>query len=114
MPNLPEGNYSVTVTDANMCKDSIQNILLSYLTGIDINETDIVELFPNPSNGNFSIMSKSLINKITIFDLLGNKVSVKENINSQFVDFKLKLNPGNYFAVIETKDGKEYRKILIK
>lgn len=114
MPNLPEGNYSVTVTDANMCKDSIQNIIISYLTGIDINSTDIVELFPNPSNGNFSIKSKSLINKITIFDLLGNKVSVKENINSQIVDFKLKLNSGNYFAVIETKDSKEFRKILIK
>ena len=52
-----------------------------------------ISLFPNPVSDMLSIKSSSGINKLAVFNLLGQKVMVRENTNSLNVN---KLKPGAY------------------
>ena len=98
-----------------MCKDSIQNIMLSYLTAIDINSTDIVELFPNPSNGIINISAGNAdINTVEIVNVQGQVVR-SINVRSNKAQINLESLPsGLYYARVNIGSAVEVKKIMLK
>jgi hypothetical protein len=52
-PNLPNGTYTVLVTDQNGCTDSVSGIMVSKTT--DLSNTWGISVSPNPSSGLFAL-----------------------------------------------------------
>lgn len=81
----------------------------------DIKSDDTkLSIFPNPSNGVFTIKSKTLLNaKVTIYTLNGSKVfQTKTETNSFSMNEKLKK--GIYIVKLEGVDKVSYGKIVIR
>ncbi len=90
-------------------------ITLQNVLGIEENSlTNNFKMFPNPSNGNITIKnSKSDINEILIYNVIGNQVYQQKNIPQQ-ANLNLKhLNSGIYMVKIVTTDDKTITKKLI-
>ena len=67
---------------------------------------DAFNVFPNPTENNWTIKSSNtIINTIDVFDVLGKKVlSIKPTIDEVEIDAS-NLNSGLYFAKIATNKG---------
>lgn len=69
-----------------------------------------ISLFPNPVSEMLSIKSSSRINKLVVFNLLGQKVMVRENTNSLNVN---KLKPGAYILkIVDENDSVSTKKFI--
>lgn len=71
-----------------------------------------VSVYPNPSNGLFSINipENILIEKVNVTDITGKQISIEANSNNQF-DLT-NFNAGVYFLNIETSEGKIIKKVI--
>lgn len=82
----------------------------SPLSVTDFNNNDI-SLYPNPNNGNFTIKSNDLIEKVELFTLLGQKLN--EIIPTQ-LEFSTSIeHSGIYIVRIETKYGYKVVKVIV-
>jgi len=70
-----------------------------------------VSVFPNPSHGNITISSIKSMNKIQVFDVLGNKV-LEEEVNAGIYQFHRDLK-GVYFAQIFINQKVIQKKFII-
>lgn len=81
----------------------------------ELNLEVTVEAYPNPSNGEISIMSEqSRIIDVSIFDLSGRMIQVIHPVNNQ--DDKVELNiteQGMYILRINTESGTLTKRILV-
>jgi hypothetical protein len=79
---------------------------------IDIDENSI-SIYPNPVYDKLFINADTPIEKIEIFNVLGEKIhSVKYN-NVNLIDLNIKyINNGSYFIMIYSNKGKAIRKFL--
>jgi len=69
-----------------------------------------MNLFPNPVSDMLSIKSHSEIKKLAVFNLLGQKVMVKENTNILNVN---KLKPGAYILkIVDENDSVSTKKFI--
>lgn len=75
-----------------------------------------ISVFPNPSNGNFTIKSGAVLKKGEVMDVLGNVVYSDDNILSISFDISLsQLSNGIYFLkVADVHDKGQVRKIIIE
>jgi hypothetical protein len=75
---LCPGNYTVCVKDGCGCLSCTVAIVPNGATGISNHEITgtKIEVFPNPSNGNFKIQSSNDLTQFgyEVFDLVGNKI----------------------------------------
>jgi hypothetical protein len=73
-------------------------------------------IFPNPSNGNFSISSKTILNKVNIYSQTGALVkSIEVAKNSNEAEVKVNgLISGIYFIELLNDSEKSWRKIIIE
>jgi hypothetical protein len=72
-----------------------------------------LSIFPNPSSGQYTIQSPSLINKITVQDHTGKQVAVCSPGAHHFI-LNLTGQPGGVFILwIETRAGSEIRKVVL-
>jgi hypothetical protein len=53
--SLLPGTYTVTITDANGCSDT-SSVLVNFITGITEAAVNGINVYPNPSNGEFAIV----------------------------------------------------------
>ncbi len=68
--------------------------------------------FPNPTNGNWNISSSTIINKVSVYDILGKQVvSFAPNANEVVIDAS-SLTSGIYFARIEGIKGSKTVKLI--
>ena len=91
--------YSVKVTDANGCITTDNALVTFYdCTGInELSDSKLLELYPNPSTGQFSIRSQSITSgsyDLTIFDALGKLVHSEMGL-SVAKEFQHSLNITN-------------------
>lgn len=93
----------------------------SAATGLsDVNMDDLVQVYPNPNNGNFTIQIDAVLNantSVTVVNAQGQTVRVIEN--AQFVGGELQVNlngtaPGVYFVRVKTGDQLVNKKITIQ
>jgi len=86
-----------------------------YIEGInDFQKNDLIDIFPNPSNGNFTIES-DLLNKskfrIEIYDITGNLLINEVHYSKHF---KLNLQDGMYFVKIIDGENVYLKRLIIK
>ena len=73
-------------------------------------------IYPNPSNGSFTIRNKSVvIQNITITDVNGRTLEVFEmNAVSSSTDLSLNLKTGIYFVTLTSADATSTKKLIIE
>ncbi len=83
------------------------------LAGIEDNEEEnnLFSLYPNPTNGEFTISSESNDVEILVTDLLGKQILKTQSTQKTL---KLKIdNEGVFIVYLKTKDGVATRKIVV-
>ena len=91
--------------------DDVSLVLTSSLGVDDFSSTEKIELFPNPVKDILSIRSVSILKKLEVFNVLGQKVIGIENTNSLNVT---KLKPGAYILKIVDENDTISTKKFIK
>ncbi len=88
-------------------------------TGInDANDYVHAAVYPNPNNGEFTILLNTEANDavVKLYDVLGNLVAEEKHlVTNNAITFKTNLNNGFYYGVVETLNSRQKFKIeLIK
>lgn len=82
-----------------------------FSKGISDNSFNV---FPNPSNNHFTIYSpNNLINKIVIFNTLGEIVYLNETVNQETKEIYCTLSAGIYFVRVATSEKELTEKLMI-
>lgn len=110
--NLTCGTYSITVSDANNCKDSIKNMQIPFFSGIEETDLSEMQIYPNPTNGIFVIESINNIQEIEIYNMFGTKI-LSEKPNKNKIYYNLKIDSGTYFIEIKSLENKKIVKKLV-
>jgi hypothetical protein len=83
-----------------------------YLTSdIEENKLSSIDIFPQPSDGNFSVKTDQKILKLQVFDYKG--VRVKSFSSPKSNKFNLDLKPGIYFAHFDFSKKKIISRLII-
>ena len=106
--NLPQGDYIVYVVDANGCEAST-NVTVLWDDIESIYEV-VFSLFPNPTDGNLTLRSGSLIRNVNIeiYDTTGRTIKAFENImiyGDMLIDLS-DLKAGSYSIAISSSQGR--------
>ena len=114
---LTEGVYSVTITDANGCTTTINNIQVT--SSVDINEVPQFEIsvYPNPSSGVFTIQLDGFSNEslaIEIFDVSGRVVfSYSVTTDTKFQLDLSSFAKGTYQLQLVAGENKIVKRIVL-
>jgi len=104
---LTDGNYAVMLTE-NGCTNISACVPVSSLSTLENSLSNNLIVYPNPSNGNFTInLCKiyQLVN-ITVYDINGKIIQSNKQNQSQNINLKIQNSIGVYFLVIEADDEK--------
>lgn len=115
------GNYLVTLKVSNACgeMDTALSIYVDLFVGVKpVNKNDVqVKVYPVPSTDVLNIeieKGTSKIQSLKIYNAIGHEVLENTMVNSDKTSVKLsQLAEGNYFIIIDTNEGKAYRKFNI-
>ncbi len=115
---LPPGNYTVRVIDATGCivKLDVEVVFLDPTNVTEISE-EALSLFPNPSNGIFTLRWDDYTAKeLLIFDIQGRKI-LGQKIRGNETQIEVNLsrqNKGFYFIQLRTDRGMIYKKVTVQ
>lgn len=105
--NKCEGIYCCTITQSNGCSQNVCVNISSTATGVDnvTGGSSTIDIYPNPTTGQFTITGIESGMVIEIYDYIGRKIS-----NAEATDATIQLNiakeaNGVYFVRILGKDG---------
>jgi hypothetical protein len=110
------GNYVVRITDSNGCVYQYSKTYVFVLgpsAMIEVNFSDKISLYPNPTSGIINISGASLYGKqfsIQVIDQLGKIVQTMYNANT--IDISSMPN-GNYFIQLNSSEGTATKQILL-
>ena len=72
-------------------------------------------LYPNPAHSHFKIENEVLINQIEVYDMVGKKIEVFNNINAKFFSINTsKFRSGLYFVRSITEKGISINKVCVQ
>jgi hypothetical protein len=92
----------------------IDSMCLSFTSVPDVLQKENISVYPNPSNGKFTIKCAEQFSKIEIYNLLGEKTYVAQ-INSDIAEVILDKHLSDvYFLHISFKDKTEVKKIILR
>ena len=117
-PNVSFAFVGVNDYGNNLYLDDVQ-VLLVTGTEIPIENPSIINIFPNPSNGDFNIsidLKLSQNVEIQINDALGKNVYSQslKNINNYNLNCRgISLMPGMYFVTVKGKNFQKIGKVVI-
>jgi hypothetical protein len=110
---VSNGNYAVQLTE-NGCVDTSDCVLITTVGIFESKVEKMFQIFPNPTNGNFSIdLGKSMDNvNIQILDLQG-RTMYNQNYNDvKILDITFKEPMGIYFLAISNDQELEVIKLV--
>ncbi len=108
-----DANTTVTLVNTGAAQDVayyyIDDISLTLCSGIGIDELEMenkIKLYPNPSNGVFTIGAEGTkIKEIKVYNVLGCEILKQvQNVKETIIDFSDKAK-GIYFLEIQTEQG---------
>jgi len=108
------GVYAVEITK-NSCIDTSVCMVISNVGIKDNSGVKIVSVYPNPNSGIVNINFGDLINStVKVFDIVGQKVYQKSNIESMEIQFELNQPQGVYILQVISTEYVEEFKIIVK
>ena len=106
------GLYEVTVTDANGCTATASGVV-NNTTGLNSTQELVLTVFPNPSNGMFTVNSSISNGMIIVRDALGREIHNQQiNSNTSFVNLENQSN-GIYFMELRSGDVSKTVRVMI-
>jgi hypothetical protein len=108
------GLYQIFVVDANGCASDTATYNVTSV-GITYDTKDILNVYPNPNNGQFIISNSEIMKDIIITDLRGKNVYTNKNLNSNYLNIELDyLDGGMYLVNIISKNGIITKSVIIQ
>jgi hypothetical protein len=108
--SVPDNKNDINMSNNSVCEQSIM-----YTTGVEERVTNSgVRIFPNPSNGQFTILSDEVVVRIKLFDVSGREIRKEFPANHNFNFDASDLGCGFYFLHIDTDNDAFTRKIVIE
>lgn len=112
--NLMEGFHYATVNIVSNAQNTqyfIVHVFLDVITSVDETFKMGIQIYPNPTKGDFTIYGSKLITKIWIFNSLGEELFNQEAVLP--ATFDLTKNPsGIYLLLIQNELGRVYQKVM--
>ncbi len=114
---LSAGTYDVSITDINGCSITESVIIGMNTAVIDIEHLESFELYPNPSDGRFTILVEfdhAEKASLAIYNVLGQRLFTKA-INGKSLSVPIEMAEqatGIYFAELSTEKGKAVVRFL--
>ncbi len=102
------GCYSVMVTDTNGCTASSDTICFGVNGINELVSINGISLYPNPNDGNFTLVNHSLIPNLTfrMFDVLGKEIfTYRIKASEAKEDLFINVNSGIYYYLIDSDRG---------
>ena len=112
---LGMGVYYVTVTDTNTCSADSYSIEYTISTIEDYSSS--INIFPNPTNGNITIISEYGIKTIELYNTIGNELYLVNNKGNKITETKLDLSTfakGVYFIKININNQIINQRIILQ
>lgn len=103
----PEGYYTLRTTD---CEGNV--IVISSATENNISN-DLLNIFPNPTNGRLTIECREAIQQITIYSLLGKLIQQISHPDQQASLDLSHIESGQYLLTIAFKDKVISKKVTV-
>jgi hypothetical protein len=103
--NIDGGTYVVTITDAVGCTYS-DSIVVNSIVGLDMNDLNAAQVYPNPSNGSFYISSPAL-KTVMLFNSIGQKIDIEWRSISEgkYQVMTQQLATGSYILELQSNDS---------
>lgn len=107
------GDYAVIVTSALGCTDTSVCTTVSEV-GFDQNDLSLVRIYPNPTNGNFTIQAANAtaINYV-IYDIYGRVLMSNVLVELETIDLG-NVEKGIYFIQLDLNDQRLTKKIILQ
>jgi len=92
----------------------IDDIIITgdVISGINSYSIDEIHIYPNPSNGNFTLKTNNSINNIKIYNLLGKCIYQNEQVIEELIYFN-GFEKGVYFVQFTNNDAQSFTSKLI-
>lgn len=92
------------------------DVPLSGTLGVDDFSLKASSIYPNPSNGNFTIETKTGLDQINVYSLIGTLVeTIEVKDKSTTVEVSLKnLQTGIYLVELKNENDKSWKKIIVE
>lgn len=90
----------------------VNDVVCSAFVGVEETESNDLLIFPNPTNGQFSIQSRHAIDRIRMINSTGDLVF--EKWNPQLFTFNLDLAEGIYFVQLFANNAVQSGKFVVK
>lgn len=116
LTNLTAGNYWVEITDKTGAK-SRDSIVLTKEACASISELSTetkFQVYPNPSNGNFTVNASTFVNNIRIYNELGMLVKEIEKVNATQFEVNTSFEKGVYFVYATSEVGTHVQKLIVE
>jgi hypothetical protein len=108
---LSAGTYSVTVMDSIGCIDTV-SVIIDNVTGINKVDIEMINLYPNPSTGEFFVDLKNLETKsIEVLNILGERVEFVQ-FPSGLTRLSLAKQPAGSYLVSIIASGQTINKMI--
>jgi hypothetical protein len=118
--NLCEGNYNVTVTDANGCEVVNENLLVLIGIGMELTKPSHWVLSPNPTKGQLLLTcgGNEQIDYVDLYDAEGSLIkhacSVQNTIDAGTFRLDLSNYPNGIYTIqINTSTRRETQKVVL-
>lgn len=89
------------------------NLILTQ-NALSVNEFDTAEfkVYPNPTSTSWTISGNSPITKVTVYDILGKRISTLTSNENEVTVSTINMISGMYFAKIESANGSKTVKLI--
>ena len=107
------GNIAANFTSDIMEVDYVRVYQLQPLSSGGFDNQNIgVNIYPNPSTGQFYVEAADIINEIVIYDLKGRRIS-SYSVNQRDVSLQINQPPSVYLIKISGDDFEDIKKLIV-